>query len=228
MPHIGTITITPIAYIEKSTFSVTTGLASKDARKAYEKGLDYAKAKKWADAEREFSRAVQIYPNYAIAWFELGKIQQQLKRDEEASRDYRQALRIDPKFVGPYSPLITMQMNQQRWEDVVSNFTELTKLDPYPSANVRFFAAVANYNLNNKDAAERQVREAARVDSQHRIPKINHLFGVILAEKNDYAAAQENLQIYLKFSPNAKDADAVRKLLTEIEGNLSKSNSTPQ
>ena len=132
-PHIGTITITPFANVEKSTFSATTGLASKDARKAYEKGLDYAKAQKWADAEREFARAVQIYPNYAIAWFELGKVQQRLNRNEEASSAYRQALQIDPKFASPYAPLITLQMNQQKWEDVARNFSELTKLAPYPA-----------------------------------------------------------------------------------------------
>jgi tetratricopeptide (TPR) repeat protein len=225
-PHIGTITISPLVSVGGSTFSVTTGLASKDARKAYEKGLDYAKSQKWTEAERELSRAVQIYPNYAIAWFELGKVHQRLKKNDDARGAYRQALQIDPKFVNPYAPLITLQTDQQRWEDVARDFSELMKLSPYPTMDVYFFAAVANYNLNNKDAAERQVREAASLDSQHKIPKINHLFGVILAEKKDYAAARENIQLYLKLSPNAIDADEVRQLLTEIEGNLSK-NSSP-
>ena len=225
-PHIGTITISPLVSGGDSTFSVTTGLASKDARKAYEKGLDHAKSQKWTEAEREFSRAVQIYPNYAIAWLELGKVHQRLKKADDARGAYRQALQIDPKFVNPYAPLIALQTNQQRWEDVARDFSELMKHNPYPSMDLYFFAAVANYNLNNKDAAERQVREAARLDSRHEIPKINHLFGLILAEKKDYDAARENIRLYLKLSPNAVEADDVRQLLTEIEGNLSK-NSSP-
>jgi tetratricopeptide (TPR) repeat protein len=219
-PYIGTITIRPLASVEGYTVSATTGLASRDARKAYEKGVDYTKEQKWADAEREFANAVRLYPNYAIAWLELGKVHQRLKKNDEANNDYRQALQIDPKFVGPYAPLIALQTNQRKWEEVTRDFSNLMKLDRYPGADMYFYAAVANYNLDNKDVAEQQVREAAKLDSQRKIPKINHLLGVILAEKQDYAGARENIQIYLKLSPNATDGDVVRKLLAEIESKL--------
>ena len=61
------------------------------------------------------------------------------------------------------------------------------------------------------------LQEAAKRDTQHRIPKINHLLGVILAEKQDYSRAAENIRLYLKLSPNASDADTVRKLLADVE-----------
>ena len=80
-----------------------------------------------------------------------------------------------------------------------------------------FFSAVANYNLQKSDVAENQAREAAKLDKEHRIPKINQLLGIILAQKQDYTGAAENMRIYLKFSPNAPDVDAVKQQLADLE-----------
>src|SRR5437773_3649238 len=71
-PNIGAILIRPLENVRGYTFSITTALASKDARKAYEEGIQDAKKQKWSDAEREFAKSVKTYPKYAVAWFELG------------------------------------------------------------------------------------------------------------------------------------------------------------
>src|SRR5262249_48470981 len=52
-PEIGTIRLRRLANVEGYTFSITTAQAPKDARKAYEKGLEYFNKRKWPDAERE-------------------------------------------------------------------------------------------------------------------------------------------------------------------------------
>jgi len=78
---------------EGYTVSVTTKLAPKDARKEYEKGLASAKAKKWPDAEQEFLKAVTVYPRYAIAWYELGRVYDQEKKIDDALHAQLQALR---------------------------------------------------------------------------------------------------------------------------------------
>ena len=72
-PDVGVIILYPIAGIQGLTASATSGQAPKDARKAYEKGLDAVKKDKPDQAEQEFRKAVQLYPKYAEAWLELGK-----------------------------------------------------------------------------------------------------------------------------------------------------------
>ena len=47
----------------------------KDAQKAYEKGHEKATKQKWDEAQQSLGKAVQIYPKYAIAWYELGRLQ---------------------------------------------------------------------------------------------------------------------------------------------------------
>jgi hypothetical protein len=216
-PDIGTIRIHRLANVEGYTFSVTTAQAPKDARKAYEKGLELLNKRKWAEAERELTRAVGSYPKYAAAWHELGRAYQQQKKFDEAVHAYQEAISADPKFINPYGQLAVLSAYEKNWDDVVRYTSQVLKLNPFVAPDIYFYSALANYNLQKIDVAEGQAQEAAKRDTQHRIPKINHLLGVILAEKQDYSRAAENIRLYLKLSPNASDADTVRKLLADVE-----------
>src|SRR5262245_23722343 len=216
-PDIGTIRLRRLANVEGYTFSVTTAQAPKDARRAYEKGLELLNKRKWVEAERELTKAVGIYPKYALAWHELGRAYQQQKKLDDAAHAYREAINADSKFIKPYGQLAVLAAYEQKWDDVVQYTSQMLKLNPFVAPDFYFYSALANYNLQNIGVAEDHAREAAKRDTQHRVPKINHLLGIILAEKQDYSGAAENMRIYLKFSPNASDADSVKQLLADVE-----------
>lgn len=216
-PEIGIIRLRRLANVEGFTFSITTASAPKNARNAYEKGFANIKKQKWPDAEREFLKAVQSYPKYAVAWYELGRVYQQQKKFDDAGRAHTEAIKIDSKFISPYGQLAVLAVMQQKWDDVVLRTSEMFKLNPHVAPDIYFYSAVANYNLQHIDVAENHAREAATLDIQHKNPKINHLLGLILAQRQKYKDAAENLRIYLKFSPNAPDAAAVNQVLGDIE-----------
>ena len=152
-PNIGTILIRPLENVRGYTFSITTALASKDARKAYEEGIQDAKKQKWSDAEREFAKSVKTYPKYAVAWFELGRVYHQQNKYDEAKRAYLQALQIDSKFISPYGQLIALNAAQHKWEDVAEDSSKMLGLNPYVGPEIYFYSAVANYNLQKMDVA---------------------------------------------------------------------------
>src|SRR5215475_137444 len=219
-PDIGTIYLHPIAEpgdAEGYTVSLSTKLAPKDARKEYEKGLASEKQKKWAEAEQQFLRAVTIYPKYAIAWYELGRIYHEQKKLDDAQHAEQQAIDIEPKFMSPYAELTELSFQQEKWEQVVRFTSQMIKFAPYNGPEVYFYNAAANFNLHQLDAAEKSVLTAARLDDKHKVPRINYLYGLILAEKHDYRGAVENLRLYLQASPSASDADAVQKEVAELE-----------
>src|SRR5262249_49151037 len=68
-PDLGTIVLHRLGNVEGTTISASSLNAPKDAKKAYDKGMDFIKKKKSADAEKEFQKAVDAYPRYAVAWF---------------------------------------------------------------------------------------------------------------------------------------------------------------
>jgi tetratricopeptide (TPR) repeat protein len=219
-PDLGTIVLHRLAKVEGFTFSATSALAPKEAKKAYEKGVEKLKKDKAAEAEQEFTKATTAYPKYAAAWYELGVAYQQQNKLEDAKRAYAESLKADSRFVSPYERLTVLAAAEKKWDEVAQNSAQLIKLNPYYSPQVYFYSAVANYNLQKMDLAEEHAREAAKMDEKHRNPRINHLLGVILAQKQDYKGAAENMRIFLKANPDAADAAMVRNQLAQVEKQL--------
>src|SRR5579863_2712985 len=66
-PDLGLIVLHHIAGVTGSSVSVTALNAPKDARKNWEKGVEFLRKSKVAEAEKELEKAVGIYPKYANA-----------------------------------------------------------------------------------------------------------------------------------------------------------------
>ena len=216
-PEVGTIILRRLANVEGLTISATSSLAPKDAKKAFEKARNAAKKQKWEEAEKEYQKAVDLYPKYAAAWFQLGLVQQEQKNEEAARKSYAQALAADPKFVSPYQQLAMMAAHEQKWQEVIDDTDRLLRLNPVDFPQAWLFNSLGNYYLKNLDAAEKSAREGISRDTGHHYATMNHVLGVILAQKQDYAGAAEQLRDYVHYAPNANDIAQVKQQLSEIE-----------
>jgi tetratricopeptide (TPR) repeat protein len=216
-PDIGTIILHRLANVEGVTISAISLQAPKDAKKAFDKGREFLKKKKDPEAAKEFEKAVEIYPKYSTAWFELGRLKEQQSDAEGALKAYSQALAADPKYLNPYRQLAGMYVKDQKWKDAADTTSRLIKLDPVDFPDAYFYNSVANFYLKNYDEAEKSVREAQKLDSRNRMPKSNQLLGAILAEKQDYAGAAEQIKKYLTFLPAGQEAENAKKQLMELE-----------
>lgn len=221
-PDVGTIILRRLAGVEGFTTSMTTVSAPKDARKSYEKSRELLKKKKVAEAQKELEKAVGVYPKYAVAWFDLGRVHQESNRLAEAKDAYGKAIEADNKYVNPYLQLAVLAAGEQKWQEVSDHSGRVIKLNPVDFPQAFFYHSVANYNLQKYDEAEKSAQEAVKLDTRHRIPKAQHLLGMLLAMKDDYKGAAEHMRGYLQFAPQAQDADVVRKQLTDIEQRLGK------
>jgi len=160
---------------------------------------------------------VQIYPGYAAAWFELGRLAANRGDLDDGLRSYQKAIQSDPKYVGPYLSVAAIEAVKKQWPQLLETTGALLRLDPYDYPQGYYMNALANYNLVNNDAAERSAREAEKLDSQGRLPIIRRLLGAILAGRRAFPEAVEQLREYLKFAPQAPDAGAVRAELARLE-----------
>jgi len=219
-PDVGTIILHRLAKVEGYTFSGTTAFAPKDARKAYDKGREAVKKQKWDDAQKEFEKAVASYPKFAVAWSELGMVYQSQSKLEDAKRAYGESIKADAKLITPYAQLMRIAAGENKWDEAAEYGSKAIKLNPYLSPDVYFISGVAHYQAKKIDAAEEYARQAVKLDEKHRNPKSNYLLGVILAEKNDLPGAADAMRSYLKYSPDAQDADKVKQQLTAIEQSL--------
>ena len=169
------------------------------------------------EAQKELSKAVELYPKFASAWFELGRVYERRDHVAEAREAYAKSIAADGNFVNPYERVYLLAAKESQWQDVADTTSRLIKLDPVDYADAYFYNSVANYYLKNYDAAEKSAREAQKLDTRNQMPKTNQLLGVILAEKQDFAGAAENIKKYLTFLPEGKEAENAKKQLIELE-----------
>lgn len=189
----------------------------KDARKAYEKGQQAASKQRLDEAIKNYNKAVQLYPKFAVAWCEMGIIQAGHGADEDARKSFNAAVNADPKYVTPYLQLSLMEMSANRWQPLADVTAKALKLDSFSYPIAHFFNALANYNLGNLGPAELEARQTQKLDTRHEFPKANQLLGLILAQRHDYLGAADELRSYLKLAPNSPEAPQVRAELQEVE-----------
>jgi adenylate cyclase len=67
---------------------------------------DYAIEFQWAESEREFQRAIQLKPNYAVAHWQYGWLLVFVGRPDEALTEMQRAVELDP-----LSPVMTTDLN---------------------------------------------------------------------------------------------------------------------
>lgn len=214
-PNIGTISLHSLANYEGLTTSATSALAPKDAKRAYESGLQAAKKSKMEEAQADFLKATEIYPRYASAWFDLGLVYEKRQKIPEAREAYAKSIAADSRFVNPYAQLFMLAFAEKNWEDVARITNQVMHLNPYDFPESLYYNAVANSQLMRLDIAEKSAREAIQLSATQN-PKVYYILGVILTKKQDFKGAAESLRTYLK-SDVVTDRDKVTKLLADVE-----------
>lgn len=214
---VGTLVLHRLAQVEGVTLSVTSAQAPSKAKKEYDKGRESEKKEKWDAAQESFQKAIDEYPQYAIAWYELGRVQVKKGDSDGARKSFHQSLSADAKFVSPYHELAQLAFREQKWQDVVDSSAELLKLNPISFPEDWWLNAAGNYNLKNFDAAEKSGLRGLEIDKQHQFPSLEYIVGLTLAQKRDYKGAAEHLRNYLNLEPHAANAEAIQKQADEIE-----------
>lgn len=229
---VGAIVVERATKIKGLTLSATPYKAPSNARKAYEKGLEAERNGKFTEARKYFEQALEIYPRYASAWFQLGTVFEKLSQNDSARAAYMRATTIDTRFLPPYLSLAEMAYEAGNWTEVL-RFTGhiidldllnhgdvagyVLDLDESNPAQAYFYNAVANYKLNRVEEAEKSALKAEHVDLRPDFPQLHLLLADIFAGKKNYAVAISELQAYLELAPHAKDGEQVREQLAQLE-----------
>ncbi|HTA24764.1 MAG TPA: tetratricopeptide repeat protein [Terriglobales bacterium] len=213
---VGRIVLHRLEHVEGTSVSVTSALAPSGARKELEKGREAERKKNWDHAVKALQKAVQIYPKYAAAWFELGRVQMVKNEASAAKVSFQQALAADPKYVPSYRGLAELAFQSKQWPEVVRITEQMLALNPVSFPAAYFFNAVANYYLTNLDAAEKSARQGIKIDSEHQITKLYYVLGIILLKKQNYQQAELFFHQYMQSTTETAELEAANKQLAEI------------
>jgi len=166
-----TIVLKRVGLHEGSTVTATSLNAPEPARKAYGKGVNAMTDEKWAAAQKNFEKAVEIDPDYAQAWSALGEVLKEQAKGPEARAAMEKAVQADPKYIKPYIQLAQLDLQEKRTEDAAAIAGKGVALNPQEFPDLYFLYAAANFNLKHFDLAEANARRATELDKDHEVPR---------------------------------------------------------
>ena len=228
-PDIGIIMLRRISSGPRISVSATALRAPKDARKAWEKGIQLLRPEQWdpAGAQREFEKAVRIYPKFADAWLYLGSALLRERAEDRAREAFLKAIDADDKLPVPFMELGMMAARHRQWPEAAQYLDRALQLDPVDYPHLWYDDAEADYHSGNLDRAEKNVRVAVKMAVPNREPGATRLLGLVLMSKHDYAGAEVALEAYLREFPDIEDWLEMKAKLAEIRGRMIVSSAEP-
>ncbi len=215
-PSIGTITLRPDERATGSIQSATTASAPPDALKELQKARSDELDKHNDSARKHLQKAVSIDAQLAEGWYHLGKLEE-TDKPQDALAAYRKAAAADPVYIPPFERIAALSANDKKWQDVVNASNQALKLNPAGTPQIWYFSAVGNFNIGQRDVAEKSAETSLAMDPSHVAPNTEQLLAVILAARGDYQQALEHLRHCLTYTPSGPNADLMKQQVAQLE-----------
>jgi len=178
-------------------------LTMQQARAHTELGAAYLREGKLAIALEEFNIAVNIAPNFALAYNGLGLVYGALGEIDKADAAYQKALAIEPNNSESHNNYGNFLCNTGRYDESVTHFLAAIKNPLYTTPQLAFTNA-GICSLRKKDVlnAEQYFIKALQIDPLN--PAAAYQMASIQFNRGEPLNAQTTLQNVLITTPSAE------------------------
>lgn len=213
--EMGVIRIVRIGGAKPGAVSVTSLMVPRDAAREYDRALKDLEEGKLALARPRLEKAVELYDRYAEAWNELGRVRLTEKNRQRAREAFNMAITADAEFSVPYINVAAMHVQDKEWKQAADAAGKALTIDN-TSAMASFLFAIATYNLNDLENAEKSALHANQL-GQEKLPHVHSLLAEIYMAREDYARAATHARAYLQLAPSGPFAARMREGLSQME-----------
>jgi tetratricopeptide (TPR) repeat protein len=201
-PEVGTIVLQRARNVDPAIVTLTTLSAPPEAREAYNMALDEMSKTPpdTAAAIKSLDNAVEVYPDFAVAWNKLGELQTLSKKPDEARKAYEKAIKIDPDYLGPYLGLAKLHLdagNPKKAVDLTSKAIEKAPDSP----QCLYSHGLANYNFKKFDDAKKAFLTIKKNGHDPLFPMTSFFLAMIYTMAGDFKSAAPEFRLYLKNTP---------------------------
>ena len=207
---------------------LNAGLAGvpKAAIDLYQKGVTSAAAGDLKKAVEELKAAVQLFPPFVLALNELSAVYVNQNDLAGAEQALASAIKYEPSNATLRLNYGYVLMLENKFADADRELSRALQLND-KSARAHVYRGKVLILLRRLAEAEVELKKAAAAGGEPGILAYRYL-GELYSQQGDKTRAIEALETYLKQSPNAKDAEEIRKILAQLrEQTPTKSPVTP-
>ncbi len=150
------------------------------------RGSTYARLQCYKEALADFNRALELHPQYAIAYSNRGNIYFQIEQYEEALRDYAHALAIDPADALTYAHRGDTYWKLHRNKEALEDYNQAIELAPGDATHYYHRGTIYS-DLQHFDQALADYNRALALDSDY--AEAYHEIGIILSLQGKFHEA---------------------------------------
>ena len=200
------------------------------ARAAFEAGLKLARENRVAEAIASYENAVKLFPSYFNAHFSLAQEFARQSKLQEAITSLEAARLVNPKEDRVYDLFARVMMQQRKYSVAARIYAEATRLNP---AETQYLLARATALIEQvvvidaspaKAVAEDRsfaLSEAERILAQalkqnEKLAEVHLQLARVYEKKGERTRAAEQLERYLRKTPNAKNAEQIKAAIKKL------------
>jgi tetratricopeptide (TPR) repeat protein len=185
-----------------------------EARRLYEKGLELAGAGDTLKAIDNLRAAVSLYPKFPLALNELGVQYLKTGQFSKAIVALTSAATFNPDAFAPKLNLGIAMLETNRFSEAEKQLREALRLNQsIPTAHM--YLGVTLAKLHNDPEAERELRNAINSGS-NQVGLAHKYLGGLYWRQHNYHQAADELETYLRLTPNAQDAEQLRATIKDL------------
>ena len=189
------------------------------AREQFSKGLEAVGKNDIKTAIEKFTEAVRLYPQFAEAYNELGKMYLKTGDMTKAEEALRRTLQLNEKNAGAQLNYGIVLLKQRKMLEAEKELEKAVLADE-TATTPHLYLGISLLALDYQDYAETEFLKAISLKDDEAIAQAHRYLGGIYWKRGNYKQAVAELEKYLKFSPKAADAEKTRAAIEQLRGKI--------
>lgn len=166
-------------------------------------GNEYFKVGKFPDAIREFSRALELKPDYDLAIINMANAYRRMGQDDAALAGYERYVMVDPKNAFVRYQIGEIYLDRGDHARAETEFSQALSIDPKLASAIVATAVIA-FQRGQPQQSEKLLKEALALKADVRLAHFN--LALIAESRGDDGGADAAYQTELTLHPTAYKA----------------------
>jgi tetratricopeptide (TPR) repeat protein len=186
----------------------------KPAVEAYEKALESARSGDSKKAVEQLREAISYYPEFTLAFNELGVQYLKLGQAGKAAEALRASLRIKPEEFTPRLNYGIALLEKKETLEAEAQLRQALKLNDASWA-AHMYLGIALISTRNYVEAENELQRTLTLAGDN-LSLPHYYLGGIYWHRGDHKRAADELEKYLQLAPKAAEAERIRVTIKEL------------
>jgi Flp pilus assembly protein TadD len=183
-----------------------------DARKLYEKAVSSIDQNKFDEGAQELESALTIFPTYYLALEKLGALYLNQKQYEKARDNYNKAVAVNSRSFNSWYGLCYTNYILKNSASAVEAAQKAVSINP-GSVEATLFLGISFRQAKKYEDAEKTLKQVNKL-TEGKSPDAHWNLALLYAYNlKRYNDAASELELYLQVTPDAADAENIRKLI---------------